>query len=312
MRLIIPGGAGFIGANFAEKLYGDKQTLALLEKIIVVDFLQYGEQKIPPRILKYNKFQFLNISIYKKGFVNKLVRKGDVVLHLTEDENTFENPQNHFSSGFGKYLKALSVIGVSKFIFFSTADVYGVNNSNNLVETDIVRPTTIYAANKVAFEAYLQAYYSLFNFPVIILRPVTVYGPKQHPGWLIPRVITRALVGEKIQITGDGSVKRDWIFVDDLCDVLIQTLTLNKPSIYSEVFNIGTGEEKTVLEVVLYILKKLNKPQSLIEFVPPRSGEIPRQITSATKARKTFKWEPKVGFFEGLEKTINWYKKSNK
>lgn len=312
MRLIIPGGAGFIGANLANKLFDDQQVLAKLDGIVVVDLLHYGEQKIPPHILNHNKFQFLKVSIYKKGVVNKLVRKGDVIMHLAEDENTFENPQNRFSSGFGKYLKTLSDIGVSKFIFLSTADVYGVNNSSNLVETDIVRPTTIYAANKVAFEAYLQAYYSLFNFPVIIFRPVTVYGPKQHPGWLIPRVITRALMGEKVQITGDGSVKRDWIFVGDLCDVLIKTLTFNKASIYSEVFNIGTGEEKTVLEVVSSILKRLNKPQSIIEFIPPRSGEIPRQITSATKARKTLKWEPKVGFFEGLEKTINWYKKSNK
>jgi len=308
MRLIIPGACGFVGANFLNWIFKSKRSISTFDEIILVDVLQYGRQIVDPKILAHKKISFIKNSIYKGAVLNKVIRKGDVVVHLAADENTFDKPQNRFSSNFGEYLRTLANKQIDKFIFVSTADVYGINNSNNLVETDVVKPTTIYSANKLACEAYLQAYYSMFKFPVTIFRPVTIYGPRQYPGWLIPRVITRASKNLTIQITGDGLVKRDWIYVDDACEVLLKATVSNNNETVGQVFNLGTGHENTVLEVTKYILSTLNKSTSLIKFTLPRPGEIPRQITRAIKAKRAFGWKPKTNFLTGLKKTIDWYK----
>lgn len=312
MRLVIPGGAGFIGANLLDYIFNDQKLSQLFKEIVVVDPLQYVDQKIESQILGHKKVSFLKASIYDDNTADEVIKKNDVIVHLATEENTFENPQGDLSFDFGTYLRDTSKKQIRKFIFLSTADIYGINNSDNLLESEIIRPTTIYSANKVAFEAFIQAYFYLYNFPAVIFRPVTIYGPKQHPGWLVPRVINRVLQDKTIQITGDGLVKRDWIFVDDVCNVVIKALLSEKKEIFGEVFNLGTGKESSVMEVTKYILEKLDKPTSLIEFVESRSGEIPRQVTFAKKARGTFKWKPEIDFFDGLDKTIEWYENKMK
>ena len=233
-----------------------------------------------------------------------------MVLHVTVGQvkmNTFDNPQTGVETNINSYLNILNEKKIKKFIFLSTANVYGINRSDDLLETDVLKPTTFYSAKKIAFEALLQTYFYLYNFPVIIFRPVTIYGPNQYPGWLVPLSITRLLKGEKIQITSDGSVKRDWIFVSDVCDLILRCIKSKKKSIFGEIFNIGTGTEKTVLEIAEYLLKKFNKPKSFIKYLPPRPGDLPREITFASKARKTFNWKPKVDFYNGLDITIDWF-----
>jgi len=308
MRLIVPGGGGFVGTNFLSYIFKDQKLLSNFNEIVVLDILHYGEQTIEPEILKHEKISFLKESIYDNKIVGDLIRKNDVVIHLATEENTFENPQADISFNFGTYLRDLSRKRISKFIFISTADVYGVNDSSDLLESDMIKPTTLYSANKVAFEAFIQVFFNLYNFPAIIFRPVTIYGPRQHPGWLVPRVITKALKSRPIQITGDGSVLRDWIFVEDICSVITKALFADKKKIFGEIFNLGTGKERSVLKVTKHILKNLGKTTNLIEFIKSRPGEIPRQVTLARKARKTFNWKPQVNFFEGLDKTIEWYK----
>jgi dTDP-glucose 4,6-dehydratase len=312
MRLVISGAAGFVGINLAQFIVGNKQMFAVFKKIILVDNLLYKKQSFPSDILSYKKFEFIKASIYDVNVLRRVIKKDDVVLHLATEVNTYENPQNSVSTDPEEYLKILLNKRISKFIFVSTADIYGANNSSDLTETDVVKPTTLYSASKVAFEALLQAYFGLYTFPVVIFRPVTIYGPHQFPGWLVPRVIIRALKNQAIQITGKGKVKRDWIFVNDVCKILSLAILSKRKDIYGEVFNLGSGTEETVLEVVDFILSRLGKPKSLIQFVSPRAGEIERQITSATKAKKIFNWKPTTVFFKGLDMTVDWYKNNYK
>jgi len=310
MKIIISGASGFLGANLTAFMFNNKKLLSRVKEIILVDTLQYGKQKIDTEILVNKKFHFIKASVYDKSIVDKIVKKDDIIIHLATDMNTFDNPQTgkNMTVDLDSYLKALLAKKISKFIFFSTANVYGINDSNDLLETDVLKPTTHYSASKIAFESLLQVYFYQHNFPIIIFRPVTIFGPYQHPGWLVPLSITRLLKNEKIQITSGGKMKRDWIFVDDVCNLIIRTILSKKVSVFGEIYNIGTGKEETVMEIAEYLLKKFNKPKSYIKYLPPRDGDIPREVTFAMKARKSFNWKPKVDFYKGLDITIDWFK----
>lgn len=307
MKLIIPGASGFLGVNLLERIVAHEEIMDTFESIQLVDILQYGYQNIPTAILDHPKVSFTQDSIYKPDVISKLVDAGDSIIHLAVEENTFDNPQDRSSIDLESYIRTIADKGVGKFIFISSADIYGINNSDDILETDEVKPTIVYAANKVAFEAYVNVYHSLKNLPSIIFRPVTIYGPNQFPGWLIPRVITRAIKGEKIQITGDGGVKRDWIYVDDVCSAIERALLSDNQNIIGQAFNLGTGREESVIEVVRYILKKVGRGDELIEFIAPRVGDIPRQITHAHKAQELLNWKNETKFAEGLDATITWY-----
>ncbi len=311
MRIIISGASGFLGANLASFIFKNKVFMSKVQKVVLVDSLQYGNQKIDKEILENKKFQFIKASIYDNDVVEKIIKKGDVVVHLATDMNTFDNPQTgkNMTIDLDAYLKALLNKKISKFIFFSTANVYGINDSKDLLETDILKPTTHYSASKITFEALLQVYFYQYNFPALIFRPVTIFGPYQHPGWLVPLSITRLLKNEKIQITSGGKMRRDWIFVDDVCDLIIRVVLSKKVSIFGEIYNIGTGKEETVMEIAEYLLKKFNKTKSCIKYLPPRAGDIPREITFASKAKKAFNWKPNIDFYKGLDITIDWFKK---
>jgi len=308
MRIVIPGSSGFIGSNLLNYISKNKKLFNKIDEIVLIDVLQYNQLPATKTVLSEKKIRFIKGSIYNPKLIRKVIRKGDVIIHLAVEENTFDKPQSSTTEGTLEYLKLLSEIQIDKFIFLSTADVYGLNNSNNLLENSQLKPSTIYAANKVGFEAYLQAFHALMNLPIIILRPVTIYGPNQYPGWLIPRIISRLLKNKKIQITGNGSIKRDWIYIDDICSLITKIIVSNDKKIFNEIFNVGTGKEKTVLQIVEYLLVKLNKPVSLIEFIPQRPGDILRQITHAEKVKKFFNWESKINFDKGIIKTINFYK----
>lgn len=311
MKLVMPGASGFLGANLLDHILADDNILNRYDELILVDVLQYGEQKISSAVLNHPKVTFIKDSIYNPDVLNKVIDANDVVVHLAVEENTYNNPQDSSTANIEEYVHAIADKKVNKFIFISSADIYGINNSDNILESDELKPTIIYAANKMSFEGYIQAYYSLANLPAIIFRPVTIYGPNQYPGWLVPRVITRAINNEKIQITGDGSVKRDWIHVDDVCGALLKALESTNKKVFGQAFNLGTGYEMSVIDVTKHILDKTNRSEALIEFTPYRSGDIPRQITSAQKAKEYFDWSSMISLNDGLDSTIDWYKNNN-
>jgi dTDP-glucose 4,6-dehydratase len=275
--------------------------------VLLVDPLQYGVQKIPPRILDNPRYRFVQGSIYDPAVAGEVIGAGDLVIHLAAEVNSFTAPQASSADDPPGYLHRLAEKGVGRLLFLSSADVYGVNDSPDLQESDPVRPTTVYGAAKAAFEAYLSAFHAMRGLPYVALRPVTIYGPNQYPGWLVPRVITQAISGEPISITGDGSVRRDWIFIDDVCDLLVKAALHEGDDVHGQVFNVGTGHELEVLALTRHVLRAVGRDESLIRFVPERAGDIPRQVTQGARARAVFGWEPVVPLRDGLAHTLAWY-----
>ncbi|WP_067837338.1 NAD-dependent epimerase/dehydratase family protein [Nocardia lijiangensis] len=304
-NIVIAGASGFIGVNLLRRIRRDP-AFEQYEKAVLVDPLQYGVQKIPPRILADERVCFEQSSIYAPGVAARIVGAGDLVIHLAAEVNTADRPQDGVGDDPIGYLRALADARIGRLLFMSSSDIYGVNDSDDLVETDPVRPTTIYSAAKAAFEAYLAAFHASEGLPVVVFRPVTIYGPDQQPGWLVPVAITRALAGQRISIVGDGSARRDWIHVDDVCELLVAA-ALTDRDVHGEIFNIGTGQEWTVLSLVSHVLAKVGRPATDIDFVPARRGDPPRQITTAAKARTVFGWSPSIGLAEGLDATITAY-----
>lgn len=305
-NIVISGACGFIGVNLLRRIHHDP-AFGHFDRLVLVDPLQYGVQKIPRRILADERVRFEQTSIYAPGVAARLIGAGDLVIHLAAEVNTAEHPQDGVGDDPIGYLQAVSAARVGRLLFMSSADVYGINDSDDLVETDPVRPTTIYSAAKAAFEAYLSAFHAGQGLPVVVFRPVTIYGSDQHPGWLVPIAITRALAGQRIGIAGDGSARRDWIHVADVCELLVAA-ALTDHDVHGEIFNIGTGSEWTVLDLVHHVLAHLGRPTTDIDFLPGRRGDPQRQITTAAKARAAFGWTPRIGLCEGLDRTIADYR----
>lgn len=294
--------------NLLHRLQTRPDVLDRFATVVLVDPLQYGEQKVPPQLLAHTRYRFVQGSIYDPAVADDVIAAGDTVLHLVAQVNSFTAPQTTTADDPPGYLLHLADQQVARLLFLSTADIYGDNDADDLHERDPVRPSTIYAAAKAAFEAYLSAVHAMHGLPYVAFRPVTIYGPQQYPGWLIPRVITQALAGLPITLTGDGSVRRDWIFVSDVCDLLLAALCYDGDDIHGQVFNVGTGTEDDVLTLTRQILTAVGADESLIRFVPDRPGDIRRQVTTASQARQTFGWAPAVPLADGLADTIAWYR----
>ncbi|GAB3862102.1 NAD-dependent epimerase/dehydratase family protein [Dactylosporangium cerinum] len=294
--------------NLLQRLQTRPDIAGRFDTIVLVDPLQYGEQKIPPRLLADTRYRFVQGSIYDPAVAGDVIAAGDTVLHLVAPVNSFTAPQTTTADDPPSYLQHLADRQIARLLFLSTADVYGDNDADDLHESDPVRPSTIYAAAKAAFEAYLSAVHAMRGLPYVAFRPVTIYGPQQYPGWLIPRVITQALTEQSITLTGDGTVRRDWIFVSDVCDLLLAALLHDSDDIHGQVFNIGTGTEADALTMTRQILTAVGADETLIRFVPDRPGDIRRQVTSAARARHTFGWAPAVPLADGLANTIAWYR----
>ena len=197
------------------------------------------------------------------------------------------------------------VQGVTRFLQVSTDEVYGsLGPRGYFREETPLNPSSPYAASKAAADLLALSYFRTYDFPVIISRCSNNYGPRQYPEKLIPLLITKALKNKKLPIYGDGSNIRDWIYVQDHCRALCLILEQGKAG---TVYNIGAKNEKTNLEIARLILSHLNKPQSLIEFVPDRPGHDKRYAVDSSKLKKQLGWKAEKDFQAGIPETIRWY-----
>jgi dTDP-glucose 4,6-dehydratase len=259
--------------NLLQRLDTHPDIACRFGRVVLVDPLQYGVQKIPESILRNPRYRFVRGSIYDPAIAEDTIGEGDLVIHLAAEVNSFTAPQATSSDDAPGYLQRLADNSVGRLLFLSSAD----------------------------------AFHALRGLPFVAFRPVTIFGPHQYPGWLVPRVITQAINGEQISLTGDGSVRRDWIHVSDICDLLVKAALYEGGNIHGEVFNVGTGQELDVLSLTRHVLDAVGRDESLITFVPDRAGDIRRQVTRGTRARTTFGWQPVMALRDGLTRTVTWY-----
>jgi dTDP-glucose 4,6-dehydratase len=310
MKLLVTGGAGFIGSNFVRYMVNKYPEY----QIVNLDLLTYaGNLENLKDIENAPNYKFVRGDIADREFINGLFQeeKFDYVLNFAAEshvDRSITDPGIFVQTniqGTLALLDAAKTIGVTKYLQVSTDEVYGtLGETGYFTEETPLAANSPYSASKAGADLLVRAYHETFGLPVNITRCSNNYGPFHFPEKLIPLMIINALNDKELPIYGDGLNIRDWLHVEDHCQAI--DLVLHKGR-NGEVYNVGGNNERTNIEIVKTILKHLNKPESLMKFVTDRPGHDRRYAIDATKLRNELGWSPKYNFDTGIEQTINWY-----
>jgi len=309
IRVLITGGAGFIGSNFIRYALDVRPEW----QIVNFDLLTYaGNPANLEGIPENDDYRFIKGDISDIDDVKKAFEAGfDYVVNFAAEshvDRSLYDPGLFIKTnilGTQRLLEQARISGVKKFIQISTDEVYGSLGKDGLFREDgPLKPNSPYSASKASADLICRAYFETFGLPVIITRSSNNYGPYQFPEKLIPFFITKALNDEPLPLYGDGLNVRDWLYVEDNCAGIMAALEKGKPG---ECYNIGGGNEMTNLEITKFILQDLGKSEELIKFVKDRPGHDRRYALDISKAKSELGWRPVMDFREGLKKTIRWY-----
>lgn len=316
MKLLITGGAGFIGANFIHWLLNNQSHVS----IVCLDALTYAGNLANLDLALKNypeRLMFIKGNICDASLTEKLISEADAVLNFAAEshvDRSIDGPkifiETNINGTFNLLEKVKKLKPKIRFVQISTDEVYGsLGESGKFTEETPLAPNSPYSASKASADLLVRAYHHTFNLDTIITRCSNNYGPLQFPEKLIPLMVSNALSEKKLPVYGNGMNVRDWIYVEDHCAGIWQAFTKGKSG---EVYNFGGESEYPNIEIVKQILKILKKSESLIEFVKDRPGHDFRYAMDNTKSRRELDWSPKVSFSEGLYKTIDWYLKNQK
>lgn len=313
MKILVTGGAGFIGSNF---VYYELDNYPN-DEVICLDKLTYaGNLETLEIAMKNPKFKFVKGDIADRIFVDELFasEQPDVVVNFAAEshvDRSIENPEIFLQTnviGTSVLMDACRKYGNIRYHQVSTDEVYGDLPLDRpdlfFTETTPLHTSSPYSASKASADLLVQAYYRTYKLPVTISRCSNNYGPYHFPEKLIPLMIANALNDKKLPVYGKGENVRDWLYVEDHCSAI--DLIIRKGKI-GEVYNIGGHNERTNLEVVKTIIKELGKSEDLIEFVTDRPGHDRRYAIDPTKIHNELGWLPVTEFDVGIKKTIDWY-----
>ena len=311
MKLLITGGAGFIGSNFILHMMKSHPNV----EIINLDLLTYaGNLTNLKGIDKNPQYTFIKGDICNPEIVNTILDRYmvDTIVHFAAESHVDRSitTASEFVrtniQGTHTLLECARHHPIAKFIHISTDEVYGSTLKGSFGETDILSPSSPYSASKAGSDLLALSFFTTYKLPVIITRCTNNFGPYQYPEKLIPLFVTNLLAGKKVPIYGTGKNVRDWIHVSDHCRAVEFVV---EKGISGEIYNIGGGNEKTNIEITEKILTLLKKDESLIEYVPDRPGHDFRYSLDCSKLRK-MGWSPRYSFEEGLKETVEWYMKN--
>ena len=313
MKILVTGGAGFIGGNFVHYMVNKYPE----DEIVNLDLLTYaGNLETLKPVEDKPNYRFVRGDIADRPFIRDLFEKEkfDVVINFAAEshvDRSISDPGIFVQTnvlGTTTLLDASREFGVKRFHQVSTDEVYGDLPLDRpdlfFTETTPLHTSSPYSSSKASADLFVLAYHRPYGLPVTVSRCSNNYGPYQFPEKLIPLMISRALADEKLPVYGNGSNVRDWLHVYDHC-VAIDLIVRNGK--VGEVYNIGGHNERTNLEVVKTILKALGKPESLITYVTDRLGHDRRYAIDPTKLETELGWEPKYTFDTGIPETIDWY-----
>lgn len=305
MKILVTGGAGFIGSAFVRLAVERGFEVSVLDRLTYAGDLRRLEE-VKDRIRLYIA------NICSKERVEEIFNRErpDVVVHFaaeTHVDRSILSPKVFLRTnieGTHTLLEASRKHKLSLFINISTDEVYGEIVEGEFTEESPLLPNSPYSVSKACQDMLGRAYYRTYRVPVITVRPSNNYGPWQFPEKLIPVTIIRAVEDKPVPVYGDGMNRREWLYVDDCAQAIIEILERGK---VGEIYNVGSGFEMSNIEVVRAILNLLGKPQSLIEFIRDRPGHDLRYCLSTEKIRREIGWKASTGFEEGLERTVKWY-----
>ncbi len=309
MKLLVTGGSGFIGSHFIRNM---RQRYPE-DTIVNLDALTYAGN--PDNLLSVENdpgYRFVQADIRDRAAVDRQVGEGvDVIVNFAAESHVDRSiaDSDIFVEtnvlGTQILLEAAREHGVRRFVQVSTDEVYGtLGDDGSFTEDTPLAPNSPYSASKASADLMVRAYRETYGLPVNITRCSNNYGPYQFPEKLIPLMIRQALDNRPLPVYGDGMQIRDWLHVEDHCRALDEVIRQAPPG---EIYNIGGSNERTNLEIVRAILKRLNKPESLIRRVADRPGHDRRYAIDASKIRTDLGWHPQHTFEEGLHSTIDWY-----
>ena len=314
MKLIVTGGAGFIGSNFIRYWLEKYQE----DKVCNFDALTYAGNldSLTDVAAKYRKrYQFVKGDIADFDVVDKTIKgfKPDVVVNFAaESHNSWAviNPSIFFKTnvvGAQTLLEACRQNNVSRFHHISTCEVYGdlpLDSDESFSESSSLRPRTPYNASKAGSDLAVRAYWETYHLPVTTTNCSNNYGPYQFPEKLIPLFVTNLMDKQQVPVYTSSQNRREWLYVMDHCRAV--DLVIQKGRI-GETYNVGSGVEKSVEEITDIILDELKQPASMKKYVQDRPGHDRRYLLNSTKIREELGWKPEIEFEEGIRQTIRWY-----
>jgi dTDP-glucose 4,6-dehydratase len=314
--ILITGGAGFIGSNFVRHLYNKYPDYRLL----VVDALTYAGnvQNCPDGAMGSKRYEFWYGDVRNGELMETLVSQSDIVVHMAAESHVtrsiYDNKLFFETDVLGTQAVANAIVKhrdrVERFIHISTSEVYGTALADAMNEEHPLNPMSPYASAKCGADRLVYSYWATYNIPAVIVRPFNNYGPYQHLEKAVPRFVTGCILNEPLTVHGDGSAARDWIFVEEHCEVLDLLLHVDIEKIHGQVINIGTGQHRTVLEVAETVLRLMQPTPSKIQFIGDRPGQVFRHTCDAAKLERLFDWRSSLSFDEGMARTIRWYREN--
>lgn len=314
MKLLVTGGAGFIGSAFVRLALGSGRA----SQLVNLDKLTYAgnlENLLP--VAADERYRFAHGDICDAKLVNDLVAevKPDAIVHFAAEshvDRSILSPAPVFETnlrGTFTMLEAARLNNTPRFLHVSTDEVYGsIDAPHEADEHYPLRASSPYSASKAGSDLLALSYFVTYKLPVTVTRASNNYGPYQFPEKLIPLMISNAIADQSLPIYGDGMQVRDWLYVDDHCRAILAAIDRGRPG---EVYNIGGSRSLANVEVVKMMLKILDKPESLMVTVKDRPGHDRRYALSSEKLMRETGWEAQMPFEQGLQATIDWYRSNS-
>lgn len=313
MKLLVTGGAGFIGANFI--FYWLRKYPN--DSIINLDVMNYAANPLTTEKHKAEfgeRYNFVKGNIYDSELVDSLVKEVDAIVHFAAEshvDRSVNDPSAFIKTnvlGTQVLLEAARKNGNKRFHHISTDEVFGtleLNGTDKFTEETNYSPRSPYSASKASSDLLVFAYFETYGLPITITNCSNNYGPFHFPEKVIPLYITRLMKDKEIPIYGKGEAIRDYLYVEDHCNAIEAVLLHGK---LGEKYCVGGDGERNTVEIANAILQKLGKSKDLVKHTIDRPGHDPRYAIDHSKITKELGWNPSITFEEGLEKTINWYK----
>ena len=306
MKLVVTGGAGFIGSNYVRLVFKEHSDY----QVHVLDALTYaGNLDNLADFADDPRFEFTHGNIADPSVVNKIASEADIILNFAAEshvDRSILNPGEFIQTdvaGVFTLLEAAKNAGHNRFLHVSTDEVYGSISKGSFVEGDPLEPNSPYSASKAGGEMQVRAFHKTYGLNTVVTRGSNTFGPYQYPEKLIPLFVTNLIDNQPVPVYGDGKQIRDWFFVEDHCRAIDHVLHHGIPG---EIYNVGGGNERENIEIVTTILSRLEKPDSLIKYVEDRPGHD-RRYSLSTEKVAALGYSAPDNFEDRLAQTIDWY-----